>query len=88
MAFTMINGMRSHRYPLAAADCGCGSLGRTPARLPASGMGLDVESAAFGGSVVAAAGGGLLIGLFTGWWLGKTFGRSSAVLVNRRRRAR
>lgn len=88
MAFTMINGMRSHRYPLAAADCGCGSLGRTPERLPVSGLGLDIESAAFGGSVVAAAGGGLVLGLLTGWWLGKTFGRSSAVLANRRRRMR
>lgn len=88
MAFTMINGMRSQRYPLASTDCGCGSLGRSPARQSVSGLGLDIESAAFGGTVVAAAGGGLLIGLVTGWWLGKTFGRSPAVLANRRRRRR
>ena len=78
MAYTMVNGMRSNRYPLASADCGCG--GRS------SGMGLDIESAAFGGTVVAASG-GLLFGLLTGWWLGKTFGQSrAAVLANRRRR--
>jgi len=50
-------------------------------------MGLDIESAAFGGSLVAAGGGGLLLGLLTGYWLGKTFGQSrAAVFANRRRR--
>ena len=87
MAYTMINGMRSARYPLAAADCGCGSLGRTsPPMLASSGMGLDIESAAFGGTVVGAAGGGLMIGLLTGWWLGKTFGRTPRIVSNRRRK--
>lgn len=84
MAYTMVNGMRSNRYPLASADCGCGG---TCGCGGASGMGLDIESAAFGGSLVAAGGGGLLLGLLTGYWLGKTFGQSrAAVLANRRRR--
>jgi len=87
MAYTMINGMRSARYPLAAADCGCGSLGRTsPPTLPVSGMGLDIESAAFGGTIVAAAGGGLAMGMLVGWWLGKTFGRTPRIVSNRRRK--
>lgn len=81
MTYTSINGMRSQRYPLAAADgCGCGSLGRT-------GLGLNVESALFGGTIVGVAGGSLLVGLAAGWWLGKSFGKR-AVASNRRRRRR
>ena len=88
MAYTMINGMRSNRYPLASADCGCGSLGGSSSRpLASSGMGLDIESAAFGGTIVAAAGGGLVMGMLVGWWLGKTFGGTARLVGNRRRRS-
>jgi len=87
MAYLSVNGMRSHRYPLA----GCGSCDQSPlgrvTRAVRQSLGLDVESAAFGGSVVAAGLGGVAIGGLAGWWLGRTFGRVG-LAANRRRRAR